>query len=153
MEDSDIFFNSNTLPKYKIELHIHLDGAIRTSTLWELAKEKKIDLHVDSEEEFCSSLMVDEPTSLKDFLKPFERILPIIVGDLKAIERIAYEFCEDAAKENILYAEPRYSPHLLSSCSVTAKDVVKAVNKGLARGSKDFGVHVRTILCCVRGKS
>jgi len=34
-------------------------------------------------------------------------------GDLTAIERVAYEFCEDKAKNGVLYVEARYSPHFL----------------------------------------
>jgi hypothetical protein len=34
-------------------------------------------------------------------------------GDLSAIERVAYEFCEDKAKNGVLYVEARYSPHFL----------------------------------------
>jgi Adenosine deaminase len=34
-------------------------------------------------------------------------------GDLSAIERVAYEFCEDKAKNGALYVEVRYSPHFL----------------------------------------
>jgi adenosine deaminase len=40
-------------------------------------------------------------------------VLHCFSGDLSAIERIAYEFCEDKAKNGVLYAEARYSPHLL----------------------------------------
>lgn len=50
----------------------------------------------------------------------FFRVLQIIhvifalpSGDLSAIERVAYEFCEDKAKNGVLYVEARYSPHFL----------------------------------------
>ncbi|GIY62320.1 adenosine deaminase, partial [Caerostris darwini] len=80
-------------------------------------------------------------------------------GDAVAIERVAYEFCEDAAKEGVLYSEVRYCPHLLSStfspvktCSgpLTPREVVMSVNRGLSRGSVDFKITVRSILCCFR---
>ena len=32
------------MPLSRVELHIHLDGAVRLSTVWELAKEKNIPL-------------------------------------------------------------------------------------------------------------
>lgn len=94
-------------------------------------------------------------------------------GDLEAIERISYEFCETQAEDGVIYAEARYCPHLLlpdvfydaellSSLppgaqvpkmgKITPKCIVEAVNKGFARGEKDFGIVVRTILSCIRGK-
>lgn len=39
-------------------------------------------------------------------------------GDREAIQRIAFEFVEDKAREGVLYVEVRYSPHLLSNCKV-----------------------------------
>ena len=35
---------------------------------------------------------------------------------------------------------------------LSPKDVVVAVNKGLQRGSKDFGIMTRSILCCITHK-
>ena len=81
-------------------------------------------------------------------------------GNRKALKRIAYELCEDCAKQNIRYTEVRYSPHLFASnCDdpefavsaggFTPRDAVVAVNEGLEEGMKDFGVRVNTILCCM----
>ena len=83
-------------------------------------------------------------------------------GDAEAIERMAYEFCEDIANNGVLYCETRYCPHLLASTGVdgiphqgnhdglSPRCVVQCVNKGLERGCEDFGVIVRSILTCMR---
>ena len=80
-------------------------------------------------------------------------------GHEEAIERMAYEFCEDCKIQGIVYAEARYSPQFLSSSvkhdfcdpgSVTPRKVVECVNKGFKRGGEDFGVKVTSILCCIR---
>jgi adenosine deaminase len=34
-------------------------------------------------------------------------------GDFSAIERVAYELCEDKARNGALYVETRYCPHFL----------------------------------------
>jgi len=46
-------------------------------------------------------------------LQIFHVICALPSGDLSAIERVAYEFCEDKAKNGVLYVEARYSPHFL----------------------------------------
>ncbi|RMX52310.1 hypothetical protein pdam_00010361, partial [Pocillopora damicornis] len=74
------------------------------------------------------------------------------------MERIAYEFCEDQAACGVLYFEVRYSPHALCTENsafpdqerVSPKAIVEAVNRGLKKGAKDFGVIARSILCCMR---
>ena len=74
---------------------------------------------------------------------------------MEAIERISYEFCQYQSEEGVIYAEARYTPHLLMSDhqtafpNVTLKSIVEAVNKGLTRGEKDFGVVARSILTCI----
>ncbi|KAJ4427171.1 hypothetical protein ANN_24787, partial [Periplaneta americana] len=77
-------------------------------------------------------------------------------GDLCAIERIAYEFCEDKAKNGVLYVEARYSPHLMFAkgepCDIEAvSKVIQAVNRGHARGEAEFHIKVRSILCTLVG--
>ena len=79
-------------------------------------------------------------------------------GCAKALERISYERVEDCAKHNIKYAEVRYCPQLFANTgteieyctekgTLTPRDVVRTINKGLARGMKEFGVTVKSILC------
>ena len=59
---------------------------------------------------------------------------------------MAYEFCEDEARNGVLYVEARFSPHLMTnpnSPEVTPEKVVEAVLEGFAEGERDFGVKVR----------
>lgn len=83
-------------------------------------------------------------------------------GCCNGVYRVAYELCEDAAKAGIHYMEVRYSPHFLSNslgvktyaptCDgvFSPHEVVKTVNKAFACGSEDFGITVKSILCCIR---
>ena len=36
----------------KIDLHLHLDGSIRTSTVWDIASKKNLKMPADSMEEY-----------------------------------------------------------------------------------------------------
>ncbi|KAG0721439.1 Adenosine deaminase [Chionoecetes opilio] len=94
-------------------------------------------------------------------------------GDAALIERIAYEFIEDQARECVAYCEVRFTPQLLlpshnltpseqethlngsfnEAKEMVVDDVLDAVLKGLARGEQQFGTKVRVILCCMRGRS
>jgi len=86
-----------------------------------------------------------------------------------AIERVAYELCEDQSASNVLYFETRFSPHLLTNtvsphalltgtnreeqgeAQLDAAAVVEAVLRGLRRGEEKFGVKANGILCCIQG--
>nr|AAT39739.1 adenosine deaminase [Trichinella spiralis] len=149
----------------KVELHVHLDGAIRHSTIVDIAKQKNIGLPSMEVEKLREFVVTQEPMSLDRMLKDFEIFTPVLIGDPDAIERVAYEFCETQKKNNVLYTEVRYSPHLLSNTAknsywpdvgpykgkgeVTPEKVVMAVNEGLRKGQRDFGIQVRSLLCCI----
>lgn len=148
------------VPKSKVELHVHLDGAVRIQTIIDLAKKKHFKLPSFEKEHLQDlvSVSLDKPTSLRGFLGCFHIFLPLITDDTEAMERIAYEFCEDQSLCGVLYFEVRYSPQLLCTTDleqpeekiVSPRDIVEAVNRGLKRGERDFGVIARSILCCVR---
>ncbi|KAJ8369694.1 hypothetical protein SKAU_G00097220 [Synaphobranchus kaupii] len=151
-----------TFDKPKIELHVHLDGAIRLETILDVAKKRGIKLQAETVQEMRQLCTLDEPATLTEFLSKFELYMHVIAGDRDTIKRIAYEFVETKSQEGVIYVEVRYSPHLLANCSVdpipwnqnegdlTPDEVVRLVNEGLKDGEKDFNIKARSILCCMR---
>ncbi|KAI6220334.1 hypothetical protein M3Y99_01613700 [Aphelenchoides fujianensis] len=138
-------------PFPKIQLHCHLDGCLRFQTILELANSKKIDLRgAKTVEDVKKLLVTTKPSSLAEVLAAFDIFLPVVIGDLVAIERIAYEMCEDMARDGVVYFEGRFSPNLLSTLLVSPSDVVMAVWRGFQRGERDFDIKARSILCCIR---
>jgi len=146
------------IPQTRVELHVHLDGSLRHETIWELLKTKGLQLPGNGTfQDLKEAMVVRYPIDLAHFLQPFLISTPCMAGDLSAIERVAYEFCEDKAKNGVLYVEARYSPHFLlaeGASGITAlSDVVRAVNLGFARGEKSFNIKVRSILCALVGEN
>ncbi|XP_027000386.1 adenosine deaminase [Tachysurus fulvidraco] len=151
-----------TFDKPKVELHVHLDGAIRIETVLDVAKRRGITLPATTVSEMTSLCTVDKPGTFTEFLDKFTQYMHVIAGDREAIKRIAYEFVETKAKEGVIYVEARYSPHLLANCDVepiqwnqekgdvTPAEVVHLVNEGLKEGEKAFKIKARSILCCMR---
>ena len=68
----------------------------------------------------------------------------------ESLERIAYEFCEDGAKHNVVYAEYRFNPYSDVEGVCGAEEYCEGVFAGLTRGQRDFNIKVRCILCFLR---
>jgi len=146
----------------KVELHVHLGGAMNPSTLWELAQRKGVPdfpadaktAHIKNAEDLGNFLQMRDNGNLPEFLDKFQYMLPQISGDAEAIERVARELCETKANEGVVYFETRYAPQFLTDGAdnkkLTLEQVVQAVNKGLQEGSRLHGVTVKSILCCMR---
>uniref|UniRef100_A0A665TQ92 Adenosine deaminase n=1 Tax=Echeneis naucrates TaxID=173247 RepID=A0A665TQ92_ECHNA len=158
----DSFINYLLIYRPQIELHVHLDGAIRVQTILDVAERRGITLPGKTVEEMTSVIIVKEPATLTKFLGKFAEYMHVIAGDREAIKRIAYEFVEDKAKEGVIYVEVRYSPHFLANTKVdpipwqqeegdlSPDEVVRLVNEGLRQGERAFNIKARSILCCMR---
>ncbi|KAI5714167.1 hypothetical protein M8J76_012056 [Diaphorina citri] len=148
--------SDNGLTNYKVELHVHLDGAARHSTLYELAKRKNLPLPGDGTlEDLEKAIVRTEGISLYHFLSPYKFYNDYYKGDLDAVERFAYEFIEDCSKNNVAYVEVRYMPHKLLGTELYhmlgyegLKETVRRVYQGLKRGEDEFQVKSKSILSC-----
>jgi adenosine deaminase len=136
--------------KTKVELHVHMDGAIRVETFLDVARRRGIELPTRTPEGLRRYVQVPHDCrSLTRFLETFNFFLPI-VSDPEAVERIAYEMCEDEARQGVRYFEARFSPHVLMTDTFRPAEVVERALAGLAKGQERFGVTARAILCCMR---
>ncbi|KAI6646569.1 Adenosine deaminase [Oopsacas minuta] len=140
------------LPKSRVHLHVHLDGAVRVNTLFEVMQQRGIDIGVSDVATMKKRMSPTPGVSLVEFLKPFDLIKQILGGDAAALRRIAREFVEDEANDGVIYVEARYSPHLLRGTGgMTAQQVTDAIISGLEDGCKAIpDITVKSILCGLR---
>lgn len=133
----------------KAELHVHLDGSLRPSTMIELAAERGIPLPSIDAGELERRLVANDARSLEDYLTAFE-VTVSVMQDAPALERIAYELAEDQASEHVRYAEVRFCPLLNTRGGMDAEDVLRAVLGGLERAREQLGIDSRVIVCALR---
>jgi adenosine deaminase len=142
----------------KVELHAHLNGCIRESTLFELAAERNVTLS-----SLLHELQLKTPAktrmggkgqdeyfkhenkkrrSLTECFKIFSEISKCVT-DLEAITRITREALEDFAEQNVAYLELRSTPKSLKrkfSCgsSVISKCTKREYVETILRVMEDF---------------
>ncbi len=134
----------------KADLHVHLDGSLRLSTIFELAKRQKVDLPAKTEEELKKIVTCDKKCkSLEEYLQGFGVTLSVLQTE-EALEQAAYELAEDAAKENIRYMEVRYSPILHTQKGLKTTRISDAVLAGLYRAERKYDIKTGVIICGIR---
>jgi adenosine deaminase len=133
----------------KAELHVHLDGSLRPSTMLDLASRQGKAMPADEAEELKAYMHVTDARNLVDYLSRFEVTLSVMQS-ADALERIAYELAEDLSRDNVWYAEIRYSPLLHTREGLPLTETVDAPLRGLRRAQEDFGIGTCLIICGIR---
>ena len=135
----------------KVDLHRHLEGAVRLRTLLDLYREHGRPLPETSEAELAPRAQVLEPMrSLEDVLSRFT-VAQGAFFDAAACERIAFEAVEDLAADNVRLAELRFSPEFL--CAPHGLDwdeSLAAIARGTERAGARLGVAVGLIAIASR---
>jgi len=130
----------------KMDLHRHLDGNIRVSTILDLGRQHGIPLPSFNEEELRPHVQITVPApGLMAFLEKFRWSVGVL-SDLEACRRIAYENVEDASREGLEYVELRFSPWFMAMAhGLDPRGVVEAVIQGVDEGRAAFDVQVELI--------
>jgi len=127
----------------KIDLHRHLEGSLRLSTLVDIVKNEEIDLPKD-EASLAKLVQVSpkDPRTASNFLSKFKP-LRIIFRSPEIIQRVVHEAILDAAADGICYLELQFTPVALSqSRGFALKDVMDWVIAAASEAAKqaDLGL-------------
>lgn len=130
----------------KIELHRHLEGALRLETIVDLAAEHGRELPARNAGELAPYAQVLEPMeSLQAVLDAFDIFQHSFMSE-EAVERIAFEAVEDAALDGIKLVELRFSPDFMARPAALDWDkMMDALVRGIRRGEDATDVIVGLI--------
>ena len=123
----------------KVELHCHIEGTIRLSTVAELAAKNGRALPVDDVEQ----LYVYD--SLDGFLKIFWFVQEML-ADRDDWRRIAYESVVDAAPHGLRYRETFFTPARHLEMGQDLSEIVAGLTEGLEQAEAETGVRAMLIL-------
>ena len=144
--DTEIF------QKYpKVDLHRHLEGTLRLSTMLDVARAHSITVP-----ESLSGLVQvqdQDPLTFQNFLAKFNT-LRLFYRSPDVIHRITREAIEDAAKDNVRYLELRFTPVALSRAErFPLHDVMDWVLTSSREAAKKYRMKVGLIASVNRHES
>jgi adenosine deaminase len=126
----------------KVELHVHLEGAIRPATLLQLAQRNDRQLPAQDLD------ALDELYRFRDF-DHFVEMYVTITDCLRTADDyrlIAYEFGADCARQNIRYAEVTFT--IATNTRLTGlpwQAILEGLNAGRDRARSEYGVDWRWV--------
>lgn len=133
MADRDAY---DALPK--VELHCHVEGAIRPTTVVELAAKNGVRLPTDDPTELYRY------HSLDSFLDIFW-LVQSLLADADDWERAAYESLVDAAPHGMRYREMFFTPARHLAAGQRLADIVAGLTRGIERAEAETGVRAALI--------
>ena len=122
----------------KVELHCHVEGTVRPSTVVDLARKHG------------RALPTQDPTELYRFdsLNSFLAVLWLIqdlIGDRDDWARIAYESLFDAALHGLRYREMFFTPARNLAAGQSLADIIAGLTEGIEEAERKHGVRCELI--------
>jgi adenosine deaminase len=142
MKNFDALYND--LPK--TEIHCHLEGAIRTQTIIEVAKRYNLKLPAYEVSELDKHVKVlDQMRDLQAVLEAFT-IAQNTIAAPEIVERIAWELFEDSAGQNIKLFELRFSPDwAFSGHQLDWDESLESILRAKERAEREFDMAIGLI--------
>jgi len=129
-----------TMPK--VELHVHLIGAIQPDTLLKLAQKNHIALPANTVEGLQHWYTF---TDFAHFVEIYLKIADCICT-AEDIELITREFLTGQAAQNIVYTEVTFTPHYIAQKGISFSEQLNAINRARTWAEATFGVTMRLII-------
>lgn len=130
----------------KLDLHRHLEGSLRLSTLVDLVRENDIALPHQDVEALRPYVQVvnGDAREFAAFLEKFETLRRFYVSP-EVMQRVVREAVADAAQDHVVYLELRFNPLALAqTCGFVLDDVVAWVIEAAAQAQA--ATRTRTVL-------
>lgn len=129
-----------------VELHCHIDGCVRPSTIEDLARQQGITLKAPAQQ---LATVRPDCESLVEYISAIDVALDVLQTP-EALFRAAVELVEDWRDDGVFHGEARFAPQLHTRNGLVLSEITDAVVAGLAEGRKRTGISTSLILSCMR---
>ena len=134
-----------------VELHVHLDGAIKPSTCLCLYHQLHLPLPEKRLEDFSKLIIADpKAKNLGEVLKAFDYTDAVIQKEW-TLKLVTDELVHDLYEQGVDYAEIRFAPVLSTREGLSQAQVIDAVIAGVEQAKASCpGIEIGLLLCLMR---
>lgn len=128
----------------KVELHVHLEGAIPIWLIKKLAEKNKVPL--------ASTIFEGEVlqyTDFFDFMHVYDQVSRVL-KEPDDVTELTYEYLKQSAKEHVIYTELTVSPSHGLALGFSYHDYIDAIKKGIQKAEKKLNVDARILIMLIR---
>ena len=136
---------------------MHLDGCVPAHVIWNAAKRNgKLDSlkkasNADTIDELWDWISVNNScATLQAMLNQMNNYFEYIIDDEIALRELCHYVVKHQYENKIYYTETRYCPHKLCNKILTPWQVIEIISDELNKRSKEYGIIIKQILCCMR---
>ena len=136
---ADTPFDAHIAALPKVELHVHVEGAVVPATIASLARKNDVDLGVDDPQDLYRY------RDLADFLRVFD----LVCRSLRTaddLHRVTFEALAIAAAAGVRYREMFFSPTFLMRNGVSFDAIWSGIRAAIADAAAEHGIVCRMIL-------
>ncbi|MEF3273807.1 MAG: adenosine deaminase [Chloroflexus sp.] len=126
----------------KVELHLHLEGAVAPQTFLRLSQRNGIAIPANNEQELQALFHYND---FHAFLNIFMALAATVIQG-EDFELLAYELGMSLAAQNVVYAEVMISPMQHTRRGVDLREALAGTAAGFARATRNNGPRVGLVL-------
>jgi adenosine deaminase len=130
----------------KVELHVHLEGAMRPATLLRLARRRGVDLPADDEAGLDAWFRFED---FQHFLEIY-LVCSRCLRDPEDFQLLIEEFMAEQASQNVVHSEVHFTISTHAWNGANAGEVGDAMGEAIADGERRHGISLRLIPDIVR---
>lgn len=133
----------------KVELHIHIEGALQPEMILEKAKKNNISLPYDSVEDIKASYKFN---NVADFLKVNHQNMAVLVTKQDFYD-LTWDYLQRSHKQNVKHVEIFFNPQLHLKRNISFADQVDGISEALEAAKKEWNLTSKLIICFLRNHS
>ena len=128
----------------KVELHLHIEGTLEPSMMFDLAKKNNIALKYKNEEEIKKAY---DFSNLQDFLDIYYQGANVLKTKQDFYD-LTFAYMKKCKEQNVIHTEIFFDPQ--THINTPLKDVIDGICEALQKAKDEFGISSFLIACILR---